>query len=275
MMAEKDPYRVLGVGKDASDGEIKRAFRKKARRFHPDRNPDDAGAEAKFKEVQSAYDKIGTAESRREYDQQQQMANMFGGNHRGGSPFGGMGGGQGFEDILGQMFGGGMSGGPQFGGMRGNPGFQGGQRPRRQSRPKGSDINVGLDITIDEAETGGDFSFTFKRLKPNQMGTMEAKSVTLKTKLTPGVKHGSVKRLMRVLFGAACGLRQAVLAGGHHLVEDIGHAQPARRQARLHGVQYRLVHTRAQLLLCSAELWRDPLVFEGGAQLLVPQGAAR
>ena len=91
----------------------------------------------------------------------------------------------------------------------------------------------------------------------------------------PRRADGSVKRLMRVLFGAACGLRQAVLARGHHLVEDIGHAQPARRQARLHGVQYWLVHTRAQLLLCSAELWRDSLVFEGGAQLLVPQGAAR
>ena len=51
-MAEADPYRVLGVGKDASDAEIKRAFRKKARQFHPDRNPDDAGAEAKFKQVQ-------------------------------------------------------------------------------------------------------------------------------------------------------------------------------------------------------------------------------
>ena len=195
MMAEKDPYRVLGVGKDASDGEIKRAFRKKARQFHPDRNPDDANAEAKFKEVQSAYEKIGTAESRREFDQQQQMANMFGGGMRGGSPFGGMGGGQGFEDILGQMFGGGMGGGSQFGGMRGNPSFQGGQRPRRQSRPKGSDINVGLDITMAEAESGGSFSFTFKRLKPNPMGSMEAKSVTLKTKLEPGVKHGTVKRL--------------------------------------------------------------------------------
>lgn len=195
MMAEKDPYRVLGVGKDASDGEIKRAFRKKARQFHPDRNPEDAGAEAKFKEVQSAYDKIGTAESRRDFDQQQQMANMFGGGMRGGSPFGGMGGGQGFEDILGQMFSGGMGGGSQFGGMRGNPSFQGGQRPRRQSRPKGSDINVGLDIDISEAEKGGTFSFTFKRLKPNSIGTMEAKSVTLKTKLEPGVKHGSVKRL--------------------------------------------------------------------------------
>ena len=99
-MAEQDPYRVLGVSKDASDAEIKRAFRKKARQFHPDRNPGDAGAEAKFKQVQAAHEKIGSAEARREYDQQQQMANMFGGG-RGGNPFGGMGGG--FEDVLGQI----------------------------------------------------------------------------------------------------------------------------------------------------------------------------
>jgi DnaJ-class molecular chaperone len=190
MMAEKDPYSVLGVSKGASDGEIKRAFRKKARQFHPDRNPDDGLAEAKFKEVQSAYDKIGDAESRREYDQKQQMANMFGGGRRGGSPFGGMGGGQGFEDVLGQMFGGGMRSGPQFGGMGG-----GGQRRRPQSRPKGSDITVGLDISMAEAEQGGTFSFTFKRLKPNSLGSLEGKSVTLKTKLEAGAKHGAVKRL--------------------------------------------------------------------------------
>ena len=190
MMAEKDPYSVLGVSKGASDGEIKRAFRKKARQFHPDRNPDDGLAEAKFKEVQSAYDKIGDAESRREYDQKQQMANMFGGGRRGGSPFGGMGGGQGFEDVLGQMFGGGMRSSPQFGGMGG-----GGQRRRPQSRPKGSDITVGLDISMAEAEQGGTFSFTFKRLKPNSLGSLEGKSVTLKTKLEAGAKHGAVKRL--------------------------------------------------------------------------------
>ena len=190
MMAEKDPYSVLGVSKGASDGEIKRAFRKKARQFHPDRNPDDSLAEAKFKEVQSAYDKIGDAESRREYDQKQQMANMFGGGRRGGSPFGGMGGGQGFEDVLGQMFGGGMRSGPQFGGMGG-----GGQRRRPQSRPKGSDITVGLDISMAEAEQGGTFSFTFKRLKPNSLGSLEGKSVTLKTNLEAGAKHGTVKRL--------------------------------------------------------------------------------
>jgi len=190
MMAEKDPYSVLGVSKGASDGEIKRAFRKKARQFHPDRNPEDNLAEAKFKEVQSAYDKIGDAESRREFDQKQQMANMFGGGARGGSPFGGMGGGQGFEDVIGQMFGGGRRGGPQFGGMGG-----GGQRRRPQTRPKGSDITVGLDVSMAEAEQGGVFSFTFKRLKPNSLGSLEGQSVTLKTKLEAGVKHGTVKRL--------------------------------------------------------------------------------
>ena len=192
-MAEQDPYRVLGVSKDAGDAEIKRAFRKKARQFHPDRNPGDAGAEAKFKQVQAAHEKIGSAESRREYDQQQQMANMFGGG-RGGNPFGGMGGG--FEDVLGQMFSGGMGGGQggnPFGGMGGR------QRApsQRPSRPKGSDIKVSIDISVEQAEQGGTFSFTFKRLKPNSIGTMEPKTVTLKTKLEPGVKHGTIKRMKR------------------------------------------------------------------------------
>ena len=188
-MAEPDPYRVLGVSKDASDAEIKRSFRKKARQFHPDRNPDDAGAEAKFKQVQAAHEKIGSAEARREYDQQQQMANMFGGG-MGGRSFQGMGGG--FEDVLGQMFSGGMRGGRgsnPFGGSRQ------GAATSRSTRPKGSDIRVSIDITVAEAEQGGTFSFTFKRLKPNPMGTMEPKTVTMKTNLQAGVKHGTVKRM--------------------------------------------------------------------------------
>lgn len=188
-MAEPDPYRVLGVSKNAADAEIKRAFRKKARQFHPDRNPDNASAEAKFKQVQAAYDKIGTAQGRREYDQQQQMSNMFGGA-------GGMGG-AGFEDMLGQMFGGGGRRGAQFAGMGGNPfGSQSRGRQQQQAqRPKGRDINVSIDITTKEAADGGTFSFTFKRLKPNQMGTMEAKSVTLQTQLKAGVTHGTIKRM--------------------------------------------------------------------------------
>ena len=182
-MAKLDPYSVLGVGRNASDVEIKRAFRKKARQFHPDRNPDNAGAEAKFKEVQEAYEKIATAKDRNEFEQQQRMSSMFGGQ---GASFGGGG----MEDILGQMFGGGRQrGGNPFGGMS-----MGQPQPRR-SRPKGADISVSLELTSEQAEKGGNFPFTFKRLKPNAIGTMEPKSVTLRTKVKPGVKHGTTSRL--------------------------------------------------------------------------------
>ncbi|MDP6361791.1 MAG: DnaJ domain-containing protein [Candidatus Poseidoniaceae archaeon] len=180
-MAQKDPYSLLGVGRDAGDAEIKRAFRKKARQYHPDRNPDDATAEAKFKEIQEAYDTIGTAKDRNEYDQQQRMSSMFGGGGMGGRSAGGM------DDMLRQMFGGGGLGG--MGGMGGRQH----QQPRR--RQKGSDIRVSLDITVEQAEQGGKFPFTFKRLKPNQAGTMEATTVTLQTTIKPGVKHGTVSRL--------------------------------------------------------------------------------
>lgn len=179
-MAQKDPYSLLGVSKNAGDAEIKRAFRKKARQYHPDRNPDDPQAEAKFKEVQEAYDTIGTAKERNEYEQQQRMSSMFGGSGR--SSFGGGGG---MDDMLKQMFGG--------GGMGGGRQRQQRQQPRRQQ--KGADIKVSLDMTVEQAEQGGRFPFTFKRLKPNQAGTMEATSVTLSTTIKPGVKHGTVNRL--------------------------------------------------------------------------------
>ena len=190
-MAERNPYEVLGVSRQASDGEIKRAFRKLARQYHPDRNQGDAGAEAKFKEVQAAYDAIGTSEARREFDQQEQMRNMFGGGGRGrGGPsmnFGGMGGmgGGGLEDILGQMFGGG-------GGMGGMPR----QPPRQNQRqqPKAATINVGLDITMAQAEEGGEFTFSYKRFK-RQGTSMETKRTTLKLRLDAGVVHGTTKTL--------------------------------------------------------------------------------
>ena len=71
------PYRVLGVSKDATDAEIKRVYRKLARQHHPDRNPGDAAAEERFKAIQAAYDQIGTAAARKEYDQQIRMEEMF------------------------------------------------------------------------------------------------------------------------------------------------------------------------------------------------------
>jgi len=190
-MAERNPYDVLGVSRNASEGEIKRAFRKLARQYHPDRNQGDAGAEAKFKEVQAAYDAIGTAEARREFDQQEQMRTMFGGmggRGRGGPSVnvgGGMGGG--LEDILGQMFGGGMGG--MGGGMPRQP-------PRQQQRPaqKAATINVGLDITMEQAMAGGQFEFSFKRFK-TQGTSMETKRTTMKLRLDAGVAHGTTKTL--------------------------------------------------------------------------------
>ena len=193
-MAERNPYEVLGVSRQASDGEIKRAFRKLARQHHPDRNQGDAGAEAKFKEVQAAYDAIGTSEARREFDQQEQMRNMFGGGGRGrGGPsmnfgaMGGMGGG-GIEDLLGQMF----SGGGMGGGMGGMPRQPSRQAPRQQ--PKAATINVGLDLTMAQAEKGGEFTFSYKRFK-RQGTSMETKRTTMKLRLNPGVTHGTTKTL--------------------------------------------------------------------------------
>ena len=183
-MAQQDPYSVLGVGRNASDVEIKRAFRKKARQFHPDRNPGDASAEAKFKEVQAAYESIATAKDRSEYEQQQRMSSMFGGG--GGASFGGGG----MEDIFGQMFGGGgrPRGGNPFGGM--------GQQPRqRQRRPKGTDIGVSLDLTTEEAENGGVFSFSFKCNKQNQRGKMVETTTSQRPSVKAGVTHGTTTRM--------------------------------------------------------------------------------
>ena len=106
---------------------------------------------------------------------------MFGGGGMGGRSGGGM------DDMLRQMFGG--------GGMGGMGGMGGRQRQQPRRRQKGSDIRVSLDITVEQAEQGGKFPFTFKRLKPNQTGTMEATSVTLQTTIKPGVKHGTMSRL--------------------------------------------------------------------------------
>jgi molecular chaperone DnaJ len=137
-MSKRDYYDVLGVAKNASDDEIKKAYRKLAMKYHPDRNPDDKTAEEKFKEAKEAYEVLSDADKRAAYDQ-------FG--HEGVNPqggpggFGGFGGGAGgfdFSDIFEGIF-----GGAAGGGGRG-----------RSNVYRGADLRYNLEITLEDAARG-------------------------------------------------------------------------------------------------------------------------
>ncbi len=138
-MAKRDFYETLGVSKGASIDEIKKAYRKLAMKYHPDRNPDSKEAEEKFREANDAYDVLKDEQKRAAYDRFGHAA--FDGN-MGGGPRGGGGGdfGGGFADIFDEMFGDFMGGG-------------GGQR-RQSAGTRGSDIRINLEITLEEAFEG-------------------------------------------------------------------------------------------------------------------------
>ena len=144
-MAKRDYYEVLGVGKNATEDEIKKAYRKLAIKYHPDRNPDDAKAEEKFKEAAEAYDVLHDPQKRQAYDQ-------FGfDGPAGAGGFGGFGGGGGFsmDDIFsmfGDVFGG------RGGGFGGFGGFGGGRR--QTTRHRGSDLRLKVRLTLQEVATG-------------------------------------------------------------------------------------------------------------------------
>ncbi|MBE5922766.1 MAG: molecular chaperone DnaJ [Lachnospiraceae bacterium] len=141
-MAEKrDYYEVLGVGKDADDAALKKAYRQLAKKYHPDTNPGDAEAEAKFKEASEAYAILSDAEKRKQYDQFGHAAFEQGGAGGGGFDFSGMD----FGDIFGDLFGGG------FGDI-----FGGGRRRDPNAPQQGAHIRVGIRITFEEAMAGCD-----------------------------------------------------------------------------------------------------------------------
>lgn len=176
IMAKRDYYEVLGVSKNASDDEIKKAYRKLAVKYHPDKNPGDKEAEAKFKEINEAHDVLADKQKRARYDQFGHAGvggaggNPFSG---GGNPFGSGGafnfngqtfnfdfGGGGFDDILGSIFG--------FGG------------PRRARR--GADYQTSVTVTFEEAIFG-----TSKKV------TAEGKEI--KVKIPAGIDDGMSIRL--------------------------------------------------------------------------------
>jgi len=141
-MAQRDYYEILGVGKDAGEAEIKKAYRRLAMKYHPDRNPDNKDAEHHFKEAKEAYEVLSDGQKRAAYDQFGH-AGVQGHGAGGHGGFGGFGGGAGdaFSDIFGDMF------GDIFGG--GRRGGRGGQRVYR-----GADLRYELALDLEQAVFG-------------------------------------------------------------------------------------------------------------------------
>lgn len=174
-MAFIDYYKILGVDKTIPQKDVKKAYLKRAKQFHPDLHPDDPKAQAKFQALQEAYDVIGDPEKRRKYDQygeQWKQAEQFGGfggaqgggyggfGSAGGNPFegfdfSGFSGGGGFSSFFENLFG---RQGRQGGGFGGFQGFSGGSS--RQARTNSGEMNATVSIDLYTALLGGEVMIT-------------------------------------------------------------------------------------------------------------------
>jgi len=179
-MSKRDYYEILGISKNASEAEIKKAFKRLAMKHHPDRNADNPEAEEKFKEGKEAYDILSDAQKRAAYDQ-------FG--HAGVDPGAGMGGGAGFgggasfSDIFGDVF------GDIFGGGGGGGGRGGGQRVYR-----GADLRYNLELSLEEAVGGTSVNIRIPtQVSCEECGGSGAKKGTSPTTCTTCGGHGQVR----------------------------------------------------------------------------------
>ena len=194
-MAKKDYYEVLGVDKSASADEIKKAYRKLAIKYHPDKNPGDKEAEEKFKEAAEAYSVLSDADKKARYDQ-------FGhaGVEGAGPDFsGGFGN---LNDILNDLFGGAFGGG--FGGFGGfGGGFGGGNAGQRQQRVyRGRDIRVRVKLTLEEIAKGVEKEISIEKSVPCQeCGGKGAKSSSDIKTCSACNGTGQVQRVTNSIFG--------------------------------------------------------------------------
>lgn len=211
MAQKRDYYEVLGVDKNATDEEIKKAYRKLAKKYHPDANPDDKeGAEEKFKELSEAYENLSDKQKRQMYDQFGFDGPQFGGGQGGGyysygSGFDGFSGFQDFSDLgdLGDIF------SSFFGG--------GGARTRSNSNSarKGADLKVNLDITFEEAYLGVEKEITINRNEECKSckGT-GAKAGTSPVTCSNCNGQGRVKQVVTTPFGQMATQKTCSVCGG-------------------------------------------------------------
>ncbi|NMS89941.1 molecular chaperone DnaJ [Clostridioides difficile] len=202
MSTKRDYYEVLGISKGAEAQEIKKAYRKLAMKYHPDRNPGDEEAEEKFKEINEAYEVLSDDTKRKTYDQ----FGHDGLNGQGG--FGGQGGfnGQGFggfEDMFGDIF------GDMFGG-----GFGGG-RQRRRGPQRGADIRQSVTISFEEAAFGKKMSIKVNRSEEcEECSGTGAKPGTSKKTCSTCNGTGQVRTVQRTPFGNIASSRPCSACNG-------------------------------------------------------------
>ncbi len=189
-MEKRDYYEVLGVSKNADATEIKKAYRKLALKYHPDKNPGDKEAEEKFKEAAEAYDVLSNEEKRRRYDQ-------FGHAGVGGAGQGGFGGGMSMDDIFsqfGDIFG-------SFGNFGGFGGFSSGRSARRVNR--GTNLRVKVKMNLQEIATGIEKKIKVKKYVAcqhcNGTGAKDGKSYST---CSTCKGSGQVTRVQNTILGA-------------------------------------------------------------------------
>lgn len=204
-MAKRDYYEVLGVERNASEDEIKRAYRQLAIKYHPDKNPGDKQAEENFKEATEAYEVLKDQQSRSQYDQ-------FGHAGVSGQPgFGAGGFGQGFDinDALRAfMRDFGMGGGSIFDEM-----FGGGQRTRsRRDLYRGEDLKIRLKLTLEEIAFGTDKSIKIKRFK--RCSTCSGKGGSSVKRCPQCNGSGQVQQVSRSMFGQFVSVHPCGNCGG-------------------------------------------------------------
>ncbi len=199
-MSKRDYYEILGVSKTATPEEIKKAYRKVAIQFHPDKNPGNKEAEEKFKEAAEAYEVLSDADKRAQYDR-------FGHNKPGQGGFGGGGHQMNMEDIFSQF-------GDIFGGEGGpfDSFFGGGGGGGRTRQRKGSNLRIKLKLTLDEIANGAE-----KKIKVHRL--VRAEGVTFKTCPTCN-GNGQMRKVVNTMLGQMVSTTTCASCGGAGQIVD-------------------------------------------------------